>query len=299
MASFDTILVPTDGSEHALRAAEHGAALARVFGASVHLINVIDLRSVAGPFSAGGLEAETRTRLETEAEDDIEKIVDRIDVPGEVRWSVKSGTPVNEIFAYCDEHDVDLITMGTHGRTGVQRYVMGSVTESVVRRASVPVLTVRATERSRDVGYDEILLPTDGSEFATVAVEPTLAIAKRFDARVHVLSVVDIGDMAVTGDYGPAEELLERVEADATAETEAIADRARDRGLDATTHVQQGFPAAALLDYAVANDVDMIGMGTAGRTGMNRFLLGSTTERVIRHAEMPVLAVNARDERED
>jgi nucleotide-binding universal stress UspA family protein len=290
MHSFDTILVPVDGSEHAVRATEHGAALARVFGASIHLVAVIDLRTAAGPFSAGGLEPETKARLEAEAEDTIRDVVDEIDAPEEIDWSVRTGTPEDEILASQEEHQADLVTMGTHGRTGVQRYVMGSVTESVVRRAAVPVLTVRATERSRDVGYDEMLIPTDGSEFATAAVEPSLAIAKRFDARVHVLSVVDVGD------YAPSEEILHRVEADATAATETVASSAREAGLDVTTDVREGNPAATLLDYAEANDVDMIGMGTTGRTGLSRFLLGSTTERIIRHAGMPVLAVNARDE---
>jgi len=76
--------------------------------------------------------------------------------------------------------------MGNPRRTGVERYVMGSVTEQVVRRAGVPVLSVRVTEASRRAdAYDEIMIPTDGSESADAAVEPALELATRFDARVH------------------------------------------------------------------------------------------------------------------
>ena len=290
---YDTVLVPTDGSDDALRAAEHGAALARAFGARLHLLAVVDLQAAGGPFDAGGLDERFRERLRADAEERIDATEAAIpDIEG-VRTAIQEGRPVRTILEYAAEHDVELVSMGTQGRTGVDRYVAGSVAEGVVRQARVPVLTVRDTPQSDTAGdYGDVLLPTDGSEYAARAVEPGLAIAEQFGARVHVLHVVDPGDLP---DDDARVDLVERLESAGDAVTATVADQVRDRGLEATTAVREGSPPAAILDYADDEGVDQIAMGTAGKTGPSRFLLGSTTERVIRHAEIPVLAVNARD----
>ncbi|AAV44849.1 universal stress protein (plasmid) [Haloarcula marismortui ATCC 43049] len=295
---FDSILVPTDGSEHATRAAEHGAALARAFSASLHVMAVIDTRTAGGPFSGGDLEDETLDRMTADAEDTVTAITDAVDAAGAIQTTIRTGNPADEICAYRDDHDIDLIAMGTHGRTGVGRYLAGSVTESVVRHADVPVFTVRATEQSRKTdSYDDILVPTDGSTAATAAVEPACEIAAQFDSRLHALNVVNLGDVATGSEYTLPTDLIDTLEAQGEKVTERIAARARESGVETVTQVVDGFPAADILDYAEENDIDLIVMGTAGRTGLNRFIMGSTTERLIRHADMPVLAVNARDQR--
>ena len=297
---FDSILVPTDGSEHAARAAEHGAALASAFSASLHVLAVIDTRTAGGPFSDGDLEDEILDRMTADAEETITAITDAVDVPGDIQTTIRNGNPVDEICTYRDDNDVDLIAMGTHGRTGIGRYVAGSVTESVVRRADVPVFTVRATEQSRDTSsYDDILVPTDGSASAAAAVEPACEIASQFDSRVHALNVVNLSNIATGSEYTLPKDLIDSLESRGEKATERVATRARESGLETATKVVSGFPAADILDYATENGIDLIAMGTTGRTGLNRFLLGSTTERIIRHADMPVLAVNARDQRVD
>ena len=294
---FDSILVPTDGSDHALEAAEHGAALARAFEADLHVVSAVDMQTAVGPFNAGGLEPEIRARLQADAEEKVTAVTEAVEVPAGVRTDVLIGNAVTEILAYCEDNGMDLIVMGTHGRTGVKRYVAGSVTEAVVRKAEVPVLTVRATDQSRETDtYSDILVPTDGSKFAAAAVEPALEVAAAFDARVHAIHVVDLGDVAFSADYSPPTELIDHLQEEGEAATDEIAARAREAGVDAVTDVLTGYPAREILDYAEENDIDMIAMGTAGRTGLSRFVLGSTTERVIRHADSPVLAVNTREE---
>lgn len=293
---YDTILVPTDGSDDAIRAADHAAALARAFDATVHLVTILDLDAAGGPFDAGGLDEAFVERLRADAEERIETTRGAITVPGGPRTAVEEGNAVRGILDYADDHDIELIAMGTQGLTGVDRYIAGSVAEGVLRQAKVPVLTARATDRSDTAGgYGDVVLPTDGSEYAAAAVEPALAIAEQFDARVHVLHVVDVGDVATGANYTPPVELVERLEAAGRSVTESVAERVRDAGLEAASEVREGFPAADVLDYAEETDADLIAMGTAGKTGLNRFLVGSTTERVIRHAQIPVLAVNARD----
>jgi nucleotide-binding universal stress UspA family protein len=291
---YERILIPTDGSDHAERAAEHAVALARAFDATVRVISVVDLQAAAGPFNAGGVGDDFYDELEAEARDAIDAVAGLAD--DQVETGVVEGNPADAIVDDAAAFDADLIVMGTHGRTGVHRYVVGSVTERVVRLADAPVLTARAGVEVGPAGEcDDVLLPTDGSDPATVAVDHAIAIAEQFDARMHVVSIVDVGDLATRVDYTPPTMALERVREERKEATEAIAERAREAGLDVRTEIREGFPAEDLLDYAAEEGIDLLAMGTHGRTGLNRFLLGSTTERIIRHADAPVLAVNARD----
>ena len=137
---YDVVLVPTDGSPTADAAVDHAVELAGRFGATVHALSVVD----SGAYAV--LEGETgfvSDALEREAEAAVARVAAaarEADVP--VVEVVVRGTAYREILAYADEHDVDLIVMGTHGRRGLDRYLLGSVTERVVRSADQPVLTV-------------------------------------------------------------------------------------------------------------------------------------------------------------
>jgi nucleotide-binding universal stress UspA family protein len=294
---YETILVPTDGSEHAERAAEHALDLARQFDATVHFLNVVDVESEAGLFSAGGASDEFVSRLETRAEEAVSDLEELAEPDDDVRTAVVRGKPTEGILDYADDEAADLACMGTHGRTGLNRYVAGSVTERVVRLADVPVFTVRATDRSVADGYDDVLIPTDGSDCAALGVDHGIAVAEKYGATVHAVSVVDVR----TGVGRPGEladplgeaEIVDQLEAQSRDAADAVAERAREAGLDAVAAVEEGTPARDLLDYADENDVDMIAMGTHGRTGVDRYFLGSTTAKLVRASNVPVLSVRS------
>mgnify|MGYP000247656977 CR=1 FL=1 len=293
---YETILVPTDGSDHARRAAKYAALFARRTNATVHVLSVVDTRTAGGPFNAGGLGKAELERLDADATAQIERTIDSISFTEPPESAVRRGLPREEIVEYANTHHVDLVCMGTQGRTGVDRYVAGSVTEGVVRRASAPVLTVRATDRTTaPSAIDEILLPTDGSDSAEVAIRHGLGIAQAFDARVHVITVVNVGAVGANPEYAPPSSFLRELESQGEAAIDRIVERAEAADVETVTNVLTGNPGMEILEYADEADVDVITMGTAGRTGMNRFLLGSTAERLIRHAPVPVVAVNARD----
>ncbi len=292
---FDTILVPTDGSDHAERAAEHALHIAGLFDATVHALGVADVAAAAGPFNAGGVDRAFVERIEARAEDDVAAVRALATDPDRVRTVVRRGTPRETVLAYAEECGADLVAMGTHGRTGVDRYVAGSVTEGVLRRAPVPVLTARATERSRVDGYDEVLVPTDGSDPATAAVDPGVAVAAAGGGRVHAVHAVDVGDLALVPDYSTSVGAVDTLESAGHDAVEAVASAARAEGVESVTSVRYGRPARVLLEYVDENEIDLVAMGTSGRTGLSRFLLGSTAERVVRHSPAPVLAVNTRE----
>jgi nucleotide-binding universal stress UspA family protein len=139
--------------------------------------------------------------------------------------------------------------------------------------------------------YDDILIPTDGSDAALAAVDHALTIAEPFDATVHALHVVEtdlVGHSAPALDPAEFREALREEGARATA---VVEERAADRGVASTGEVLEGVPENAVLDYAARRGVDLIVMGTHGRDGLDRYLVGSVTERVIRRTDVPVVAV--------
>jgi len=145
-----TVLVPTDGSDHALRAAEHGATLADALDATLHVISVVDLRLEAGPFSAGGLQDDVKERLREDAHRRIDRTLEVVDDPDDARTTVRKGVPIEEIVEYAEANEIAMLAMGTAGRTGLSRFLMGSTTERVIRHAEMPVLAVNA----RDLDVD-------------------------------------------------------------------------------------------------------------------------------------------------
>lgn len=289
---YERILVPTDGSEYASRAGARATHLAAAFDATVYLLNVVDLDAEAGPFSAGGVGEEYVERLEDKGQETLEKTASTLDRA--VQTEVVTGRPAEAILEFAREQEIDLIAMGTRGRTGVQRYVMGSVTERVVSLAEIPVLTVNTPQEGEVPDYEDVLLPTDGSEAALAAVDHGLAVADRFDARVHAVNVVHAPAATASADLRLSPEVVASLESAGEEAVSEVAARAEEAGVEVVTAVREGTTAEMLLGYADEEGIDLITMGTAGRTGLSRYLLGSSTEKVIRHAEPPVLAVNAR-----
>jgi nucleotide-binding universal stress UspA family protein len=289
--SYDNILVPTDGSSAAQRATEHALSLADRFDAEVHALGVVDLQQAAGPFDAGGLDTGFIDRLQTAAEEDVEHVANQWAQPDRIHEAVEEGSPSKVILEYVDEHDIDLVAMGTHGRTGLRRFVLGSVTEHVLRESPVPVLATRASEDPPTLPYRNVLVPTDGSDCATGAVEHALEIADACDATLHALNVVD--DAAIMGSPGGGlpTGYLENLKSLGEEATESLAATAEDRDVTVQTAVEHGRPGEGIEAYGEDHDIDLVVMGTHGRSGIERFLLGSTTEEVIRNGTFPVLAV--------
>ncbi|KAB1196852.1 MULTISPECIES: universal stress protein [Haloferax] len=133
---FDHILAPTDGSDHAVRAAEYAVDLAATYGAALHVLYVVDVRTSHADVS---VDDDSETRGET-AVGTIADLAAARDVP--VETEIRVGLPHEVIVDYEAERDIDLVVMGTHGTSGLERYLIGSVAERVVRLSDVPVMCV-------------------------------------------------------------------------------------------------------------------------------------------------------------
>ncbi len=178
MTLYDRILVPTDGSTEGERAVEHALALATVHGASVHALYVINTASYAGMPMETSWEG-VDDLLRADAETAVEAVNELAAGRGvDVTTAVVDGSPSREIVRYAEAESCDLIVMGTHGRGGIDRLLLGSVAEKVVRASEVPVLTVRVAETRaesgtavEDAAAEDTAADTDAAEGNVVGSE--------------------------------------------------------------------------------------------------------------------------------
>ncbi|GAA0657372.1 universal stress protein [Salarchaeum japonicum] len=286
---YEDVLLPFDGSDGATAVLQHAAALAEGFDATVHVLFVADTTRD----SVTVVEGRTVDALAQQGEDIVAEAERLLAAAGVDHESdVMQGNPAPTIAEYAAEYGHDLVVMPTHGRRGVSRYLAGSVTEKVVRLSPVPVLTARMREGDRlAFPYEAVLLPTDGSPGATRAAEHGLALAGALDATVHALSVVDTA-FAGFDVRSPA-----AGEAAAEDALDDLAATAAEHGVeDVVRHVEQGSPVEGILDCIDDADIDAVVMGTSGRRGTDRILLGSVAEKTVRAAPVPVVTVGDPDQ---
>lgn len=142
--------------------------------------------------------------------------------------------------------------------------------------------------------YSEILFPTDGGQASEAAMDHAVELAAETDARLHALYVLDTTSYPAL-DAG-REAVRSALEEEGKTALEAVTDAAEAAGVSAVSELVSETPHRGIMEYATANNVDLIVMGTHGRTGLDRYLLGSVTERVVRTSEIPVLTVRAEDD---
>jgi nucleotide-binding universal stress UspA family protein len=284
---YESILLPYDGSEGADRALDHAGTMAQWTEATLQLIYVADTTmdsvTVVGHEVVDALEEHGRSVL-GEAQDTLDAL--NIDY----KTDVVQGNPAPTIVEYASRYEHDLIVMPTHGRTGLSRYLLGSISEKVVRLSSVPVLTTRlAPDEKLVFPYENVLLPTDGSEGAMAAARHGLELAGNLEASVHVLSIVEdesLGpDVRSRVEHRDGERAAQDVVETVTAEAETY-------GVTSTVSaVERGSPVEAIVEYVDENDIHAVVMGTTGRRGTERILLGSVAEKTVRSAPVPVITV--------
>lgn len=282
---YDDILLPFDGSDGAAAVLSHVADLARFADATVRVLFVAD----TSRDSVTVIEDETVDALVKKGEILVTEAAETLAAAGvDHETDVVRGNPAPTIVECAERAAHDLVVMPTGGREGISRYLLGSVSEKVVRLSSVPVLTARMRpDELLTFPYEDVLIPTDGSPAASDAVEHGLRLAASLDATVHGLSVVD--DSA----FGPGDHVL-------SAGREAVAEDALDDLVAAATEhgvstverrVERGTPVEAIVDHVRESGAHAVVMGTTGRRRTERILLGSVAERTVRSAPVPVVTV--------
>lgn len=286
MLSIQRILFPTDFSDGAARAFPQAAALAEWHDAELHIVHVGGETTDDQESLPVGME--TLESWLTQPGSDQTPSLEAITI---VQKEIEAASPAEQLVEYVASREIDLVVMGTHGRRGVRRMLLGSVTEEVVRKAPCPVLTVTAeTDVPPRRAVRRILVPVDFSDASDVAVQHAKEIALTYGAELDLLHVVE--EVAYPSAYGlepplfPTDEIVGRVE-------KTLGDMAReDIGYEhVQISVQVGYPPMTILDYVRENEVDLLVIATHGRTGIDRLLMGSVAERILRESPVPVFLV--------
>lgn len=268
------ILVPLDGSELAELALEPARRLARKWGAELVLLRVTE-PFVHGPLAR--VPSQTSRWLNAEVRPYLERVACDLAEEGfAVRTLFPRGVAREQIIRAARRQAAELIIMCSHGRSGVLRWLMGSVAEGVLRRAACPILIVRpGLAAMPEDGYHQVLVPVDGSPLADEVVERI---------RVYLAAAGQCTVVAATNML-PLD--LDKEAREDTAR--ALETDLAERFPDLPRQVFDGDASDVILTYATDAGCDLIAMATHGRSGFKRFLLGSVTERVARHSSCPVL----------
>lgn len=301
---YSKIVVPLDGSELAEGVIPHVAELVREKGSEVCLLAVAPLGRRAPPVladllaSASGTQEE-KQRVEEELTAYLSTIAERLEPIANARVSVRFGQPADEILALAGEVDAELIAMSTHGRSGIHRWVFGTVADRILHGASCPLLLVRTTPVQPTIAYQRILVPLDGSQTAEQILPYVSAIIRPNYTRVFLVSVLTNGlsdrTVALLTSIPPGLRLstttLPKAEVQLRAYLRSVASALRERGALVQIDIRRGSPAEEILAYAAEMGTDLIAMTAHGLSGASRWVYGNVAGRVLHSAESPVLLV--------
>jgi nucleotide-binding universal stress UspA family protein len=300
---YSKILVPLDGSKTAEKVLPYARYLAGKLKVPVDLLAVIDIAEMAAHMAA-----EKARFLDTMIEDaarSSETYLRNVThtFPGAtVRHEVVKDRAESAIIEKGEADKNALITMATHGRSGLNRFLLGSVAEKVLRGSTNPLLLVRATEEAKaegEAGFKTIIVPLDGSELAESVLPVVASFAKTLGLEVTLFRAYHIPYNAYAGDEGfyaaNYEELIESVRQEADEYLEKKADEVRKLGVAKVSCVtKEGFAGDEIISLANKTPGGLIAMCSHGRSGVKRWVLGSVTEIVVRHTIDPVLVIRAK-----
>ena len=299
MVDIRNILCPTDFSESSRHALDHAIAIAKWYRSRVTALHVIHVPVVPEPppsiltvGGAGGTAVVTSTLQTCEA--DVRTWIEpavRAGIATDV--FVREGNAARRILEHAESWRTDLIVLGTHGLSGVDHAMLGSVTEKVLRKASCPVLTVPpAVANAGKVPYRRLLCPVDFSESSLHALRYALSLAQEADANLTILHVFDWPhDVDLLVERFDTAEFRRIVEDDARARLDGLVSDDIRQWCTPSTMVAYGKPYREIIELAARDAADLIVMGVRGRNPLDLTLFGSTTNQVVRRAPCPVLTL--------
>jgi nucleotide-binding universal stress UspA family protein len=277
---LERILVPLDGSETSEAVLPQVRRLLMRKDAEVFLLQVAEVDYLPTYESS-----RLRVELPELAQQYVRRLARRLEEDGvRTRPLVATGAPAPEILAAAAEHKVSLIAMATHGRTGLSRWTLGSVTEKLLRASPVPVLAMRSfpAPAPAERTFRKLLVPVDGSDRSREVMPCASEFALHYDAEILVVTVADPA-------APPEPAVQERLD--------SAVGLFRSSGNRAAGVLLHGDPAAQIVDICPRENIDLAVMATHGRSGPLRWMLGSVTEKVLRAATVPMLVVRTRNER--
>ncbi len=308
---YSKIIVPLDGSELAEQALPYAKLIAKSLSVPIELVRAFDIPSSLMLRARSQLMADRiLAGVRNQAESYLSGIRLRLEAEGySVSTAAIRSSPAEAIAAHASTDASALVAMSTHGRGGISRWVMGSVTDRALHSVANPMLIVRAAESGQAVPADSlqsILAPLDGSPLAELSLPHAASIAAALSARITLLRVTPTvehyrhemvsaaSDMAGAADFDLAS-AEQMAEADTEQVAAYLADAANRLAGEHTAdvsleHQRSHNVAQAIIDQAAA-EPSLVVMSSHGRSGLGRMVLGSVTDRVVRHSNAPILVV--------
>jgi len=284
----EKILLSTDGSEYSEGAIREAIKLAKKCSSKLTVLSVIDTNP---EFDA--LAPQLMEKKEKGARQNLDAVQARARQEGvDCDTIVHEGEePYKYIVDEAIKSKSTMIVMGRRGRTGLKRLMMGSVTARVIGHAPCNVLVV---PKAAQLEFKNIVVATDGSKYSAAAASEALGLAKWNGSTLTVISVVPSDLMTPTDiDFTitQRELIAEKEMHEAEKSAKAVKEAAQKEGVAVKAFVLSGRPADAIIETAQEKKADLIVLGSHGRTGVERLLMGSVAERVIVLASCPVLVV--------
>jgi nucleotide-binding universal stress UspA family protein len=290
------ILCATDFSDFSNHAIPYGIALAKEFKAKLFLCHVIDLSSAAIYGEAVLALEEQQKRMERYAHEEMANLMSKESIVWEPLITV--GSAAHEIARLAADKKIDITVAASHGRAGLKRLILGSVTERLMRTLPCPLLVVRSPERGfvtpayQAITLKNILVGCDFSPDSSLAFQYGLSLAQEFQADLHLVHVLQ----------PPLYEYLAGAEDENSKSQQNLASNLKEKLAnmvpeEARTwckpviNLLAGQPHEEISKYALVNDIDLIVLGVRGHSLMETLFIGSTTDRVMRRAHCPVLSV--------
>ncbi len=293
---IDNILFACDFSPSSNQALAHAVDLVERTGATLHFMHVHEVSM--GPFVGGEPSPEAGvSRIQQRFENRCRDALSPYSLaPNDEHLSYvveRSGTVAPTIVQFAEEHEVDLIVMGTHGRRGVKRVFFGSVAEEVLRTAPCPVFTARTEANdehaSKPASVHRLVVPIDFSEVSRSALRYAARLAALYDAPLTLAHVVELPKIPTVYEVEFSELSADEIEAKVQSELEKWGHAIERDVPEVSTVVEAGDPVPTLLDLAAAPE-DLVVMATQGLSGLKRRVLGSVAEGVLRRATGPVIS---------
>ena len=283
MGRYRRILVAVDGSESSRNAFRQSCRIALEDKSWVTVITTIP--PYEDLFQIPSMQEKVSRALREEGEKVLAGIREIAkEQEAYIKTVLEEGAPFRAIVDTAEEGNYDLIVMGRHGTRPIERALVGSVTARVIgnSRRDVLVFPLGTT-----IGWHSIMVATDGSRYSKFATEKAIEIAKTHDGQVHAVSVVD-----VTEEFqAQAPEAVEKLVDKAKRYVKEVKQRAEAEGVRTDALVREGESYRVITDLSKKCGCSVIIMGSHGRTGVKRLLMGSVTEKVLGYAPCPVLVV--------
>ena len=298
---YEKIMVPLDGSELAEVALPYAEELAVQLGSEIILISVSEL---------------LKDPQEEIDQSYFQKIVESIKERAarysgqpattqaiKVKSVLLSGHPAEKIVEYADSENISFIIMSTHGRSGIQRWALGSVADKVMRASTKPVVLIRSKDSRSDIRVEgllrKVVVPLDGSKEAEAVIPYIEELASKLKLGVILVQVLDRGYNTLEGYFPLSDQQMESDKAIATTYLNNMGARLKEKGITVSAEqklnidIIYGNPAEEIIKLANEKQVDFIAMTTHGRSGVGRQVFGSVAERILREGNTPLMLVKA------